>query len=99
MPNVYVLNKAAHDFSDAERFGELVYCTQGSIDKMDLQQMYREMSEALLDSQPDDYILLTSLASLCSIACSIFSLMHGRLNLLIFHNGAYYNRSIFYNED
>ena len=83
MPKVYILNRAAHDFSDAERFGELVYCTEGSLDKTDLQQMYRELSYALRDSEACDYILLTSLTSLCSIACAIFATTHGGLNLLI----------------
>jgi hypothetical protein len=92
--NVYVLNKSAHDYSDAKRFGELVFCTEGSLDKLDLQQMFREMNSALEDSLPEDYILLTSLTSLCSVACSIFALKHGRLNLLIHTRDGYVDRSL-----
>jgi len=97
MKRVYVLNMAAHDYSDARRFGELVYCTQGSIDKLDTSQMYREMFDAFDGSQEDDLIMLTSLASLCSVACSIFAVRHGRINLLIHTRDGYVERSIHFN--
>ena len=93
---VYVLNKAPHDYSDAERYGELFYCTTGPLDKLDLSQMYRELDRALEDSQPDDWILLTSLTSLCSVACSIFAIRHNRLNLLIHTREGYVDRSLYF---
>lgn len=96
MNKVYILNKAAHDYSDARRFGELVFCTDGSLDKLDIQQMYREMSDAMTDSSPNDFILLTSLASLCSVACSVFVTMHSRLNLLIHTKDGYVEREVFF---
>jgi hypothetical protein len=99
MSYVYILNRAAHDYSDAERFGELVFCTEGSLDKLDLSQMYRELESAFEDSQADDYILLTSLTSLCSVACSIFSLKHKRLNLLVHTREGYVERSLFFSEE
>lgn len=89
MKRVYVINKGGHDYSAAERYGDLYYCTDGPVDKNDIQQMYRELNHALTDSEQDDYILLTSLASLCSIACAIFAAKHGRLNLLV-HTGSSY---------
>lgn len=97
MPIVYILNKAAHDYSDAERFGEIIFCTQGAIDKVDLQQMYRELDEALWDSSPDDWILLTSLTSLCSVACSIFAVKHKRLNLLVHTREGYVGKQLYFN--
>jgi hypothetical protein len=95
MPKVFVLNKAGHDYSDAERFGEIVFCTEGSLDKMDTQQMYRDLSTELSKSESCDFLLLTSLASLCSVASAIFAAKHGCLNLLLFHNDRYVVRSIF----
>ena len=97
MPLVYVLNRGAHDYSEAERFGKLIFCTDGVLDKWDTAQMYRELSEAMWDSSPGDFILLTSLTVLCSVACSIFSSKHGRLNLLIFKDGSYIQRSLVFN--
>lgn len=94
MTRVYVVNRGGHDYSAAERFGELVYCSDGEMDKWDINQMYRQMSQALEDSVPEDYILLTSLTSLCSVACAVFAARHGRLNLLIFKDGAYVARTL-----
>ena len=94
MPLVYVINKGPHDYSAAERFGELIYCTDGNLDKWDIAQHYRILDDILVDSAPDDYLLLTSLASLCSIACAIFAHKHGRLNLLIYRNDGYVEKTI-----
>ena len=97
MPKVYVLNRGGHDYAEAERFGELVYCTDGLIDKLDTSLMFRELSVAMKDSQPDDYILLTSLSSLCSVACAMFAAKHGKLNLLLFRGDGYVSRTLVFN--
>ena len=86
---VYIVNRGAHDYTDAERFGDLVFCTEGSLNKQDISQMYRELLAALEDSVPEDFLVLTSLNSLCSIACAMFAARHHRLNLLIYSNGRY----------
>lgn len=98
MAKVYVLNKSTHDFSEATRFGELVYCTEGSLGKYNTSQMMRELEAAMKDSQPTDYILLTSLATLCSLACSILAVKHGRVNLLIYKGDGYVERKIVFNK-
>lgn len=98
MTQVYILNKGPYDYSDAERFGDLVYCTEGKLDKMDIAQMYRECSSAMSASSPNDYIVLTSLASLCAIGCSIFVHKHSRLNLLIHYSGKYVSKEILIND-
>lgn len=91
---VYIVNRGGHDFSAAERFGTLWYCSDGELDKWDINQMYRQMSSALEDSEPEDYILLTSLTSLCSVTCGVFAARHGRLNLLIYKDNDYVARTI-----
>lgn len=98
MTKVYILNRGPHDYTDAAHFGELVFCTEGTLDKFDIPGMFLTLRETLADSQPDDYILLTSLTSLCSVACSIMAVLHGELHLLI-HTGSHYvERSLnFYN--
>ena len=97
MAKVYIVNAGAHDYSDAKDFGELIFCTTGSLDKFDTSQMFREVSEAMYDSEPEDYILLTSLTSLCSVASGIFAAKHNRLNLLLFKGDSYIARSIHFN--
>ena len=94
MPLVYILNRGAHNYTDAERFGELIFCTDGSLDRYDTSQMYRELREAMLESHEDDYILITSLTSLCSIACAIFVSKHKALNLLIHKDSGYVERKL-----
>lgn len=103
-PNVYVVNRGGHDFSAAERYGRLVYCTDGSMPRYNTNQMFREMSEAMRDSAPTDYLLLTSLTTLNVIAAGIFASKHGRLNLLLYQAGknrggpGYIDRTIIFTE-
>lgn len=91
---VYVPNKGEHDYSAAWDFGEVVFCTAGTMSRTDIPTMYSELSKAMESAEPDDYILMTSLTSLCSIACSIFASKFGRLNLLMYERGRYIERSV-----
>lgn len=91
---VYVPNRAPLDYSDAARFGEVVFCTEGSMDKFDVSQMYRELEEAMVDSSAHDYILVSSLTSLCCVACSLQVVKFGQLHLLLFKNDRYLERSL-----
>lgn len=91
---VYIVNDGGHDYADARRFGELVFCTRGEVDRYDTALMYRKLSSALDDAQPDDYILITSLASLCSVACAMFAARFGCLNLLLFRSDQYVVRTL-----
>lgn len=97
MALVYIPNKGPHDYSQAERFGTLVYCTDGSLDKFDTSEMYRQLKYAMSDSEPEDFILLGSLTSLCCVACSIFAAKHWRINMLIHRSDGYVERSLFLN--
>lgn len=91
---VYIVNKSGHDFDEAIPFGELVYLSEGMMDRYAITSMFRQFSEIMKDSHEDDYILLTGLASMGSIACAIFAYKHGRLNLLIFKNNKYLERRV-----
>lgn len=99
MPKVYVLNRGAHDYSMAERFGELVYLSDGMLGRVATGQMYRMLYEGLADAQPEDFILLSSLTTLCSIATGIMVAKHGAVNLLLFHKNAYVSRRINFNKE
>ena len=103
MPNVYVINRGAgHDFSPAEQYGTLTFLSDGPMNKFDIGGMHRRFSDALKDSQPTDYILLTSLTAMCSVACAVFAHLHGRLNLLLYReqvgSGRYVERRIILND-
>lgn len=98
MSKVFVPNKGAHDYSDAERFGELEYVTKGQINSFAVGTMARIWAESLKDSSPDDWIILTSLTTLCTIGCSQFAMKHRRLNLLLFRKDRYIARKIFFDQ-
>ena len=91
---VYIVNKSAHDFSAAEKFGELVYITKGRLNRFAVNDMCRKTKQALEHSSPDDYIVPCSLNVLNAVACSVFARKHGRLNLLLFKDGDYLERNL-----
>lgn len=92
---VYIPNKGLHDYTNAWSFGDLVFCTDGQVNRRDLHTMHSELSTAMDEAEEDDYILITGLTALCSIACGIFASRFGKLNLLIHEGGGrYLERSI-----
>lgn len=93
---VFIVNNGGHDYSDATRYGELVFCTEGNVRKDDFSQMFRELSEALDQAEAQDYLLLTSLTSLCSIATGILADRFGEVHFLLFHNGRYDVHSVIF---
>jgi len=105
MAKVYIVNKGCHDHSDAQRFGQLIYLSEGAINRYATSTMYREFWPKLLDSNSQDFILPTGLTIMSNIACGIFTRLHGRLNLLIYKAsrkggpGRYVERSIILREE
>ena len=93
MAKVYVVNKSSHDFSEAKKFGQLVFCTEGRMNRFGTNDMLRKVKDAMRDSEKEDYILLCSLNVLNSVACSIFARKHGTLNLLLYKEGEYIERN------
>lgn len=83
MPKIYIPNKSGHDFSKAERFGDLVFITEGLVDKDETNMMQRIAEDALSDSESEDLIMPTGLTVLNGMIMAVFAVKHGRLNLLI----------------
>lgn len=94
MRKVYIMNDGGHNYDDAKRFGQLVFCTDKVIKKSDTAQMFRELSVALEDAVADDYILVSSLASLCCVATGIMANRFGEVHLLLYDNGQYVERDL-----
>ena len=92
---VYVPNLGTHDYSDAERYGDLVYVTKGNVHRYAVPAMVRAWVKSLQDSKPDDYIMVTSMSHLCLVGGALFALKHeGKVNLLLFRNGKYFAREL-----
>jgi len=101
---VYIINKGGHDHSDAERYGELVFLSEGSINRYAVNSIYRRFVSFLKESSSEDYILITGLSVMSCVACAIFAHIHGRLNLLLYKTsrgekeGYYVDRTIMIDE-
>ena len=90
---VYVVNKSSHDFSSAESKGELVYCTEGRMNRFNTNDMIRKFQDSMKGSEKEDYILPCSLNVMNIVAGSVFARKHGTLNLLLFKDGEYIERN------
>jgi len=82
-PNVYVVNRSSHDFTDAHRFGDVVFLSEGIQPRYETNHIYRQFKPLLEVSEPHDYLLLTGLTVMNVIAASIMAVQHGQINLLI----------------
>lgn len=91
---VYILTDGGHDYSDAERFGALEFCNITVRNKHDISQMYRELRDCLWDSEDGDYLLISSLTSLCCVATAILVELHGKINFLLYEGGKYIERTL-----
>ena len=87
-------NKGAHDYSAAQKFGDLIFLTEGTINKFALDVFYRTAAEAMYDAEASDYVVITSLNSICSICSAIMARRFGRVNFLLFRRDRYVERQI-----
>ena len=98
MPNqdrkVYVTNRGGHSYEAAEKFGEVVYITEGTLNRFATSSLYRAFVDGMKDSQPQDYILITSMSIVNAIGAAVFARKHGCLNLLLYRSGEYILREI-----
>ncbi len=99
MPNVYVVSKSAHDFSGAQKYGKLIFLSEGALNRYHVNNMERQFSSKLENSSPEDFILPCGLSMMNSIACAMFALKHKRLNLLLFRKGKYVERNLILSND
>uniref|UniRef100_A0A6H1ZAK3 Uncharacterized protein n=1 Tax=viral metagenome TaxID=1070528 RepID=A0A6H1ZAK3_9ZZZZ len=90
---VYIVNKSAHDFSGAEKYGKLIFMTEGKMNRFSTNDMIRQFKESMEESYKDDYLLLCSLNVMNAIACAVFARKHGTLNLLLYKEGEYVERN------
>jgi hypothetical protein len=94
MPNVFIVNKSAHDFSKAYNFGNVSFLSEGIMNRYSTNNMHRQFSTVMKDSTKHDYIVPCSMNVMNCIACAIFAKKHGTLNLLLFKNGDYIERNL-----
>lgn len=93
MPKVYVINKSNHDFSEAEKYGEIIFLSEGSMNRYSTNHMMRIFYEKMKNSLKEDYLVPCSLNVMNAIASAIFASKHKTLNLLLYKDGTYIQRN------
>ena len=91
---VYIVNKSTHNFSAATEYGDIVFLSEGPMNRYSVNNMCRQFLSIMEDSEGSDYIVPCSLNVMNSVASAIFAYKHGRLNLLLFKNGSYLERNV-----
>ena len=82
-PCVYVTNFAGHDYTKAEKYGEIRYVTKGYVSFHSLDRIKYRICEALQDTQDDDWLLLSGIPMICVVAACYWLWKHKKLKLLI----------------
>lgn len=80
---VYITNFAGHDFTKAEKYGELVFVTTGYVSFQSLDRIKFEIVESLKTSRPDDWLCLTGVPILQVVSAVVWFHMHNKVNLLV----------------
>jgi len=91
---VFVTNRGGHSYEAAEKYGEVVYVTEGTLNRFATSSLYRAFVDSMAESQPEDYILITSMSIVNAIGAAVFARKHGCLNLLLYRSGEYVLREI-----
>jgi hypothetical protein len=99
-----ILSSDQHDLTPAEEFGEVVSIqfrdTNGRLlSRLQIQESIDIIEEALSDSTPEDFIIISSPALFISLLTGVFSDIHGSMNLLLYEGGQYRVRSVQYATD
>tara|TARA_Y100000310_G_scaffold334343_1_gene413933 strand:- start:169 stop:600 length:432 start_codon:yes stop_codon:yes gene_type:complete len=93
-PIVFVTNLGAHNYQSAKEYGELRFLTRGKIKRYSTNTIYRDFIDGMSDAEPGDYLLVSSLSILNSIAAAILARRFGVVNFLLFSDGEYILRSV-----
>jgi len=91
---VYVTNRGGHSYDAAEKYGEIIYVTEGTLNRFAVSSLYRAFVDVMSDSSKDDYILITSMSVVNAIGAAVFARKHGCLNLLLYRGDEYIVRNI-----
>lgn len=93
-PTVYIVNRSTHDYSRAEEYGDLLFLSEGPMDRYEPNAMVRQFTERLRDSSPNDYLVMCALSMMNSVAMTIFVLKHDCVNLLLYRSNRYEERNL-----
>lgn len=82
-PTVYAVSyNPKYDYSDAERFGNVVFMKKGIIMNADTDKLLEEFTGYAKTATKNDYLLLSGTVLLCSLASVAFSRTLGEVQIL-----------------
>lgn len=93
---VFVVNDGGKDYSAAEKFGELIFCTDSQFNRKDVASMHRQLMETMGEAEAQDLIMVAGLPALLMVAAGIMAATYGELHLLIFDGTDYVQRDLIF---
>lgn len=96
MATVYIVSNAGHDYSTAQRFGEIKFLCGDKVNVFAADRLVKDLHEQLKDSTPNDYLLPSGNSLATCAAFAILMGKHGSVNHMIysFRNKMYEVRTI-----
>lgn len=82
-PRVFVTNFAGHDYSEAEKYGEIVWITRGYISFHSLDRVKYRICEEVDKSTSEDWLLLSGIPIVCVLAALYWQWKHNKVKLLV----------------
>jgi hypothetical protein len=82
-PRVFVTNFAGHDYTEAEKYGEIVWITKGYISFHSLDRVKYRICEEVDKSTSEDWLLLSGIPIVCVLAALYWQWKHTKVKLLV----------------
>lgn len=95
---VFIVSDGGKDYTAAEQFGQIVFCTDAQFKRTDIASMSRQLTETLIDAKPDDLLMVAGLPQLLMVASAIITEQCGRVNFLIYDGSQYVQRDLVLSE-
>lgn len=83
MSKVFVTNYAGHNYDKAKDFGEPVNITVGSVNLRSLDRVKLDIAQAIAESDPEDWLLLSGIQIIAVIASTLWLHKHKKCKMLI----------------
>lgn len=80
---VFVTNFAGHDYSKAEKYGEIVWITRGYVSFHSLDRVKYRICESVSTSSSEDWLLLSGIPMICVVSALYWYFLHKKVKLLI----------------
>lgn len=71
MSKVFIINNMTHDYTSAEKYGELVNVTEGKMPIFKTDTMRKILQDKLVDFTSEDYLLISGPTLMCIMAYQV----------------------------